>query len=214
MRTRDQQLLEEAYDQVTVPYKIDPTSGHVEWLREGGDLQGAPEVVEGNFSCRRKSLESLEGGPRVVKGDFGCDHNKLKNLKGGPQVVGKRYWCGFNLLRSLDGAPKEVGGGFSCSQSCLRSLEGAPRKVGGDFHCYSNSMKTLKGGPEEVKGLYDCSPNVDLVSLEGIAVGANAYIIPEQFNDEDLKKAFERSKFEKGLDKDTLDTFGDFVDEL
>ena len=40
------------------------------------------------------------------------------------------------------------------------------------------------------------------------------YGLPKEFGKEDAKKEVERRKFRKGLDKGTLETFGDFVDQL
>jgi hypothetical protein len=55
-------------------------------------------------------LETLEGAPQIVNGDFSCRFNKLKNLEGAPKTVGKLFNCSQNIkLTSFAGAPESVG---------------------------------------------------------------------------------------------------------
>ena len=133
---------------VNLPYKID-SDGDVRWTRKGGNLEGAPKEVGGNFHCYS------------------------------------------NLLKSLNGAPEKVGGDFYCSNNQLESLEGAPEKIGGHFYCPGNPLKSLKGIPE-----------------------ASSYTLPGGFMEEDARKEVERRRFRKDLDKETEETWGDFVDQL
>ena len=92
---------------------------------------------------------------------------------------------------NLEGAPEKVGGDFSCSDNQLQSLEGAPEKVGGDFYCDQNPLTSLKGIPE-----------------------AKRYFLPDGFTEKDAIKEIERRRFRKDLDKETAETWGDFVDQL
>ena len=173
MISKDQRLLEEAYKKVVdpgLPYYFGE-GGDCIWTRKKGDLQGAPEVVEGSFRC-----------------------------------------VGHGLTR-LKGAPREVGGGFFCHSNRLRTLEGAPQKVGGDFFCDNNDLESLEGAPEKVGGLFSCCFNPSLKSLEGIPEAAD-HEVPFGFGEKDVQKELEKRRFRQSLDKDTLDTFGDFVAEL
>ena len=130
-------------------YNTDKRNDCVFWKREGGNLEGAPQTVDGSFFCSCTSITSLVGGPEIVNGSFTCHTNRLK------------------------------------------SLEGAPEKVGGRFDCRRNPLTSLKGIPE-----------------------AASYDLPDEFTEEDALKEVERRKFRKGLDKDTEETWGDFVDQL
>jgi hypothetical protein len=106
--------------------------------------------VAGDFYCSsKKKLISLEGAPQVIGGDFWCDYTKLTSLAGAPQKV-RDFRCRNNqLLKSLEGGPVEVLGNFYCSQNpLLSSLQGAPASVGGDFWCYSHpKLRSLEGFP-------------------------------------------------------------------
>ena len=113
---------------------------------------------------------------------------------------------------NLQGAPLEVIGNFLCGHCGLESLEGGPRKVGGFFNCSYNVLHDLKGAPELVEDYFDCDHN-PLKSLEGVPE-AKSYFLPRKFTPTDARKEVARRKFEKGLDKETVGTFGDFVAEL
>ena len=173
-----------------LPYKTE-SNGNVIWTREGGNLEGAPKEVGRGFYCSSNQLKSLEGAPKEVGGNFYCHTNHLKSLKGAPEKVGGNFNCHTNHLKSLEGAPKEVGGNFNCYNNQLKSLEGAPEKVGGEFDCNPNPLKSLKGIPE-----------------------ADSYDLPDGFAEKDARKEVERRKFRKELDKETVETWGDFVDQL
>ena len=183
------QSLLEATQASALPYTTD-TEGNVRWAREGGNLVGAPEKVGGDFNCYSIQLESLEGAPEKVGGDFNCFDNRLLSLEGAPREVGRSFYCTDNQIQSLEGAPEKVGGYFYCSHNQLQSLEGAPKEVG-SFICFDNPLKSLKGVPK-----------------------AKSYILPEGFTEKDAKKEVAHRGFEKGLDAETRDTFGDFVAEL
>ena len=129
-------------------------------------LKGAPEKVNGDFSCLHNHLTSLEGAPEKVEGDFSCSENQLTSLEGAPKEVNGNFHCVDNQLTSLEGAPKKIGGSFSCSCNKLTSLKGAPEKVEGDFSCSRNQLTSLEGAPKEVGGDFNCDYN-KLTSLEG-----------------------------------------------
>ena len=116
---------------------------------------------------------------------------KSKNMIGCPQVVEGDFYCSMIDLQSLLGAPKVVKGDFVCSHNKLHSLEGAPEEVGKRFSCNDNPLENLRGIPK-----------------------ADSYRLPEGFTIEDVKKELKRREFEKGLDPETVSTFGDFVDQL
>ena len=201
------------------PYNISAVGGNVTWTRKGGNLEGAPKYVKGFFHCNSVELESLEGGPDVVEGDFYCYTNPLQTLKGSPRKVGGTFCCGDTLIENLEGAPNSVGGDLDCdSIKGLRSLKGCPQIIGGTLNCSSTSTKDFEGAPENVGGGVRCSSNV-LVSLKGVPE-ANYYDFSDMFStkgnftEKDAKKEVERRKFEKGLDKETVETWGSFIDEI
>ena len=135
---------------------------------------------------------NLNGAPKDVKGYFDCSYRHLDTLWGGPKTVGEGYYCQYNALINLIGAPAgTIKGNFDCSHNCLETLDGAPKLVQGTFDCFANPLASLRGIPE-----------------------ARGYILPLRFRVEDALKEVARRKFEQGLDKDTLNTFGDFVAEL
>ena len=184
------QSLLEATQASSLPYTTD-SDGNVEWTRKGGNLEGAPQTVGGNFFCSGNRLQSLEGAPKEVGGNFYCYDNQLQSLEGAPKTVGGGFDCSNNRLQSLEGAPKEVGGNFFCYNNRLQSLEGAPQTVGGNFYCSDNPLKSLKGVPK-----------------------ARSYDLSKGFSEKDVEKEVAHREFEKGLDAETRDTFGDFVAEL
>ena len=136
----------------------------IEWSRN--TLEGAPEVVEGDFNCYHNQLASLEGSPQTVGGGFYCFNNQLTSLEGAPKTVGGGFYCSSNQLTSLEGAPEVVEGDFHCSHNKLTSLEGAPKTVEGYFNCDDNQLTSLGGSPEVVEGYFHCSYN-QLTSLVG-----------------------------------------------
>lgn len=167
------------------PVKFRRVEGHVEWF---GDLQGAPDVVVGDFVCNGARLVTLTGAPKEVGGHFICCRNNLTNLVGAPQTVGGEFWCTNNKLTSLFGAPASVKSfychsnlltglefaptnvrdTFNCANNQITSLVGAPQKLFVKFNCAFNQIKDLTGGPITVGCEYVCNDNV-LTSLLGIA---------------------------------------------
>ena len=113
---------------------------------------------------------------------------------------------------NLEGAPAEIEGSFYCNSHQLQSLEGSPSKVQGHFDCSYNQLESLEGAPEKVEGCFSCHHN-PLTSLRGIPE-ASEYMLPVGFKAKDARKEVERRKFNKGLDPETLNAFGDFVAEL
>ena len=135
---------------------------------------------------------NLKGAPKDVKGYFNCSYRHLDTLWGGPETVGEGYYCQYNALINLIGAPAgTIKGNFDCSHNCLETLDGAPELVEEYFDCDHNPLKSLAGVPE-----------------------AKSYFLPQKFTPAGARKEVARRKFEKGLDKETADTFGDFVNEL
>ena len=100
--------------------------------------------------CDGYQLTSLEGAPQYVTGDFSCKRNYLETLKGAPQHVGGKFWCQYNYLTSLEGAPMNVGGEFLCMGNRITSLEGAPKHIGGWFWCNDNYLTSLEGIHEQI----------------------------------------------------------------
>ena len=143
-----------------------------------------------NIIWKRKG-GNLEGAPEETLAAFNCANVQLQSLEGGPKKVKGYFNCSRNHLKDLKGAPKIVGGNFYCSSSGLQSLEGAPEEIKGNFLCYNNPLQSLKHIPK-----------------------ADFYELPDGFTLKDVNKELERRKFEKDLDKDTRDTFGDFIGEL
>ena len=84
------------------------------------------DIVEGDFDCWNKGLQSLQGSPTKVKGAFVCANNQLLSLEGGPDWVGHNFVCVGNPLESLKGFPSYIGGWFVCdydpSLPLLRTL--------------------------------------------------------------------------------------------
>ena len=128
---------------------------------------------------------------RKIGDNFHWTKMGAKNLVGVPQLVKGNFYCNGTDLQSLKGAPKVVGGDFACDNNDLETLEGAPEEIGGRFTCYGNHLKSLEGIPK-----------------------AASYFLPNGFKEEDARKEVEKRRFRKGLDKETLGTFGDFIDEL
>ena len=145
-------------------YKKYFNDGDIYWNKN--TLEGAPEIVEGDFYCDYNELTTLEGGPKIVEGNFYCSNNNLISLEGGPEIVEGDFYCDYNELTTLEGGPKIVEGNFYCSNNNLISLEGAPKIVEGRFDCFDNKLTSLKGAPEKVEGGFDCNDN-KLTSLEG-----------------------------------------------
>jgi len=83
-------------------------------------LKGGPkQLIEVNsasnsFRCDNNLLISLEGAPEIVNGDFSAANNRLINLKGGPRIVGGDFDVHANPLWSLEGAPEQIQGRFKC----------------------------------------------------------------------------------------------------
>jgi hypothetical protein len=74
-------------------------------------LEGAPEVVIGDFWCDYNGLTSLKGAPRIVKGNFYCDNNRLISLKYSPEIVEGKFWClhnSFTSIENLEYLPKNI----------------------------------------------------------------------------------------------------------
>ena len=162
--------------------------------------------------------ESILGGSKKASLPYRLDtENKVVwtrkrgNLKGAPKTSG-HFDCDNMELTSLEGAPEKTYGYFSCARNPLVTLEGSPRIVGGDFFCHDCNLESLEGGPEKVTGCFYCFSN-PLKSLKGIPE-AESYSLPNRFTDKDVAKEIKRRELVKGLDTETRDTFGDFIEEL
>ena len=143
------------------------------------------ESILGGEEMVVRPLPYTEGGSNVWW------ERRGGNLEGAPKRVVRHFWCDSRRLSSLKGGPEEVGEAYDCSFNNLKTLEGAPEKIGGGFYCSNRSLKSLKGIPE-----------------------AKGYTLPGGFSEKDAKREVERRKLEKGLDTETIDTFGDFIEEL
>ena len=60
--------------------------------------------IDGYFNCGwNNNLKSLDGAPETVNGDFSCSWNKLKSLKYTPGIINGSFWCYANKLITLEG---------------------------------------------------------------------------------------------------------------
>jgi hypothetical protein len=50
-----------------------------------GDLTG--QIYDGNICVSGMELTSLEGAPEIVNGDFLCNDNNLTSLEGAPRII-------------------------------------------------------------------------------------------------------------------------------
>jgi len=126
-----------------------------------GDLTG--QTYDGNIDVSGLSLTSLEGAPEIVNGTFSCSNNKLTSLKYAPKKT-EIFYCRNNRLESIENAP-DVDLYFDCSQNNLKSLKGAPKKTAA-FYCSDNQLTDLTHSPKTVLGEFYCNKN-NLVSLKG-----------------------------------------------
>jgi hypothetical protein len=129
------------------------------------NLQGCPEVVEGNFICTNNRLSDLRMGPTTVGGNYDVRQCSLGSLKGAPEKIKKDFLASQNNLNDLIGGPKIVDGSYYVDNCLLVSLEGSPDVLGGHFNCSFNLLDNLKGGPNGINGTYDCSNN-DIKTLK------------------------------------------------
>ena len=111
--------------------------------------------VDRDFYCSCCNITTLEGSPEEVGGNFSCRQcDSLVNLKGSPESVGRDFYCrGCENLKSLEGAPEKVIGYFDCSNcNNLTSLEGVPEKIAGVFVCsYCPNLKITDSDREMYK---------------------------------------------------------------
>lgn len=127
--------------------------GDMTGLRYGGkiavsnlgltSLEGAPDVVDGDFYCSGNRFKDFEFGPEEVTGDFDCSSFDLTSTKGFPKKVGGRigiYNCG---IKSLEDLPEEVNGTLTF-EGCklLNSLKGCPKLIHGKFYVQGTGMNT------------------------------------------------------------------------
>lgn len=82
-------------------------------------------TIHSSIDCSNLGLTSLEGAPEVVEGHFTCDGNRIKNLIGGPKQVKGTYSLEDNFkLESLEGLAEEIGGNLLLSNTPrLKSIE-------------------------------------------------------------------------------------------
>jgi hypothetical protein len=115
-----------------------------------GDLTG--QTYNGDIDVSSMGLTSLEGAPEIVKGNFWCLCNRLNSLNGAPkEIINGKFSCSFNRLTSLEGAPSiVVGGVFDCSFNQLISLKGTLKIVKKSFNCSNNKLQTLDYLPEGI----------------------------------------------------------------
>lgn len=138
--------------------------------------------LDASFFCAGNLLTDLQGCPEIINGDFDCARNQLTSLKGSPVTVSDSFRIGGNPLTSLAGGPKSVLD-YNCNNTLINSIEGCPEDVGGNFHCHHNPLlKNLIGSPETIGGNFECT-RMDLTSLEGIpkVIGTNLNIYYGRF---------------------------------
>lgn len=117
---------------------------------------GAPQDCK-DFKCdRNRWLESLEGAPQLVSGEFNCNNcDNLTSLEGAPKEC-KEFICAeCNELKNLIGAPQKCSR-FECSYcESLESLEGSPRECK-EFRCHMcRKLKTFDGMPDDITDVFN-----------------------------------------------------------
>ena len=117
-------------------------------------LEGAPEVVGGNYVCSYSLIPSLKGGPKIVRGNFECIRcKKLTSLEGSPKEVDGDVLLGnLRKIKDLRGLPKEIEGNFECSYCTLDSFKGCPEIIHGDCVMGENSFSDPTYFPKEIYG--------------------------------------------------------------
>lgn len=133
---------------------------------------------DGDFDISNIPMKSLEGAPEIVNGDFYAPRNKphtteggIESLKGGPRVVTGKYNCVLSNLTSLEGAAERVES-FICTSSLLTSFVGAPRIVEDTFHfAGGKDIKDLKGLPKKMERFVWINGPAEVESLEGLPEG-------------------------------------------
>ena len=71
------------------------TKRYNEWLREGFEFK--PDS-SGDYRYAGPDLTSLKGAPESVDGAFSCSNNMLTSLKGAPKRVDGSFYCTGNRL--------------------------------------------------------------------------------------------------------------------
>jgi hypothetical protein len=78
----------------------------------------------------RVRLTSLEGAPEVVYGNFRCDYNRLTSLNGAPKEVHGNFWCDHNKLESLEGIINTTANGsFACYDNPIKIINYVPKGI-------------------------------------------------------------------------------------
>lgn len=106
-------------------------------------------IVNGDFSLFRYTLENLEGLPTHVGGDFYLYDTKIKT-------------------KNLVGCPIEVLGDFRLTNMELTSLEGSPEFVGIDYQIQGVSVPNFKGISQRIGRNYLIQNCRSLKNLEGL----------------------------------------------
>ena len=121
------------------------------------DLSGCPQEDVTYVNCNYSHLSSLEGAPEKIDGYFSCAGSaRLSNLIGCSQEGVTDFSCNLcDTLISLEGAPKKINGNFYC-RNCpkLSNLIGAPQEGVTHFTCSDcTNLTSLEGLPSKLNKL-------------------------------------------------------------
>ena len=116
-------------------------------------LDGSPKLVKRHFYCHHNLLTDLQGAPEIIEGDMNCSTNyELTSLVGSPKLIHGSFFCENNVrLHSLLGCPMVIGGDFIAINTSFDTWRDAPRFVGGrlilDYHedTHLLGILTIKG---------------------------------------------------------------------
>jgi hypothetical protein len=153
---------------------IDVT-GNVKSIKCFSELPVKFGSVHGTFNIDGSQIKSLNGCPEYVSSDFSCRNNFLTNLIGGPNQVDGKYACLQNRLTSLEGGPARCSA-FYCQDNCFTSLIGGPETVDTDYFCHMNDhIISLDGLPKHIANKFSISwtrglPMLRLLTLDAKVV--------------------------------------------
>lgn len=104
------------------------------------------DVIDNNFSCGFHKLSNLDGAPNVVGGEFWVPGNQLRDLTGGPTKVHGDYRCQLNRdMSSLKGVAKEIGGNLDVYGCNIKTFDYLPEYIGGFIQLsYNQHLPMLK----------------------------------------------------------------------
>ena len=117
----------------------------------------------GNLYINDQSLQSLDGCPQHITGNFTCRHNMLSSLIGGPQRVDGTYDCSENLISDLIGCASHIAGRLICTSENLTSLVGVHKiiKTCQDIRFYTHQITQGGIGLLLIDDLTNISPDTE-----------------------------------------------------